>query len=115
MSSLSGGCFFLTLHPCQVSQGRLILNSPMSSSEQPTQDSPPPSTPDRAAQARIIAENPVAYKVCEGCDSIVSSSVTMCPNCHGYRFDASPNRVVGHALELGARRQQSVTADDLIS
>jgi len=74
-----------------------------------------PSSNDRASQARIIAENPVNYKVCEGCDSIVGVSVCICPNCHAYRFDSTPNRVVDHAIKLGSRKQQSVTAEDLLS
>lgn len=68
---------------------------------------------DRLAKAKQIAASPALYKVCEGCDSIVGCDVVICPNCHGYRFDASPDRVVDQALELGAREQRSVTADDL--
>ncbi|MCX8239520.1 MAG: hypothetical protein ACJAT6_001529 [Akkermansiaceae bacterium] len=68
---------------------------------------------DRLAKAREIANNPVAYKVCEGCDSIVTAEVVICPNCHGYRFDADPTRVVDQAVELGTREQRSVTAEDL--
>ncbi|MDE0858973.1 MAG: hypothetical protein OSA93_02355 [Akkermansiaceae bacterium] len=68
---------------------------------------------DRLKKAKEIANNPVAYKVCEGCDSIVVSDVVICPNCHGYRFDGSPERVVDQALELGTREQRSVTAEDL--
>ncbi|MGJ8697587.1 MAG: hypothetical protein ACSHYF_14815 [Verrucomicrobiaceae bacterium] len=74
--------------------------------------------PDQTQQARLekakqIASNPVAYKVCEGCDSIVVSDVVICPNCHGYRFDGDPERVVDQALELGTREQRGVTAEDL--
>ena len=69
---------------------------------------------DRLAKAREIANNPGAYKVCEGCDSIVTAEVVICPNCHGYRFDGDPARVVDQAVELGTREQRSVTADDLI-
>jgi len=68
---------------------------------------------ERLAKAREIANNPVAYKVCEGCDSIVTAEVVICPNCHGYRFDKDPSRVVDQAVELGTREQRSVTADDL--
>jgi len=67
----------------------------------------------RLAKAKEIATNPVAYKVCEGCDSIVTAEVVICPNCHGYRFDADPGRVVDQAVELGTREQRSVTAEDL--
>lgn len=74
-------------------------------------DSTPP--PNRAATAAKIAANPAGYKVCEGCDSIVGSSTTLCPNCHSYRFDADPRRVIEQARLLGSREQTSVTAQDL--
>ena len=67
----------------------------------------------RLAKAKEIATNPVAYKVCEGCDSIVTAEVVICPNCHSYRFDDDPTRVVDQAVELGTREQRSVTAEDL--
>ena len=74
---------------------------------------PPQSAPGRAeAAARIIA-NPLAYKVCEGCESIVGSTVALCPNCHSFRFDASVTRIVEQARILGARDQTTVTASDL--
>ena len=72
-----------------------------------------PTTPNRAATAAKIAANPSGYKVCEGCDSIVGSSAALCPNCHSYRFESSPERVIQQARILGAREQTSVTADDL--
>jgi hypothetical protein len=37
----------------------------------------------------------------------------LCPNCHGYRFEASAERVIHQARILGAREQTSVTAQDL--
>lgn len=72
-----------------------------------------PSIPDRAATAAKIAANPSGYKVCEGCDSIVASATTLCPNCHSFRFECSPERVIRQARILGAREQRSVTAKDL--
>ena len=71
------------------------------------------SPPNRAAAAAKIASNPSGYKVCEGCDSIVGSGAALCPNCHSYRFDSTPQRVVLQARILGSREQTSVTADDL--
>ena len=68
---------------------------------------------DRAARARKIVETPQNYKVCEGCDSVVAARVVTCPNCHGYRFDESPDRVVEQANLLASRPQQSVTSTDL--
>lgn len=74
---------------------------------------PESSPPTRATTAAKIAANPSGYKVCEGCDSIVGAGAALCPNCHSYRFDDSPERVVLQARILGARDQTSVTADDL--
>jgi hypothetical protein len=68
----------------------------------------------RAQTAAKIAANPTAYKVCEGCSSILGSSTALCPNCHGYRFDASAAQVTRQARILGSREQTSVTAGDLI-
>lgn len=67
---------------------------------------------DRAARAEKIIAAPGSFKVCEGCESIVTARVTECPNCHGYRFDESPERVVEQAQLLASRPQQSVTAQD---
>ncbi|KAB2641646.1 MAG: hypothetical protein DVB25_01140 [Verrucomicrobia bacterium] len=71
----------------------------------------PPST--RAEAAAKIAANPAAYKVCEGCNSIVGGGTDICPNCHSFRFDATPTQVVRQARLLGSREQTSVTAKDL--
>lgn len=68
---------------------------------------------ERARKAQRIIAKPTDYKVCEGCDSIVTMRVATCPNCHGYRFDESPNRVVEQAQLLGSRPQTSVAFDDL--
>ena len=74
---------------------------------------PEPVPPTRASTAAKIASNPSGYKVCEGCDSIVGAGAAICPNCHSYRFDSSPERVILQARILGAREQTSVTAEDL--
>ncbi len=79
----------------------------------PASPSPQSSQNPRQATAAKIAANPTGYKVCEGCDSIVGSATTICPNCHSFRFDAAPDRVVSQAKLLGSRDQTSVTADDL--
>lgn len=68
---------------------------------------------DRFTKAQRIARSPEAYKVCEGCDSIIGTAAALCPNCHSFRFDKSPKRVVDQALLLGAGVQKSVTAEDL--
>jgi hypothetical protein len=77
--------------------------------------SKPPSKPDpsREQKAARIASNPSAYKVCEGCDSIVGVGAALCPNCHSFRFDVTAERVVKQAHFLGSREQNSVTAEDI--
>jgi len=74
---------------------------------------PQNATDSRQAKAAKIAANPFSYKVCEGCDSIVGSGTVLCPNCHSYRFDDRPQRVVEQAELLGSREQTSVTHSDL--
>jgi hypothetical protein len=69
---------------------------------------------ERLAKAQQIAANPRDFQVCEGCESIVGSGTLMCPNCHSYRFDRDPIRVVDQALLLGSREKRSVTAEDLV-
>ena len=68
----------------------------------------------RKEKAQKIAANAASYKVCEGCDSIVGIRTVLCPNCHSFRFDESPVRVINQAKVLGAREQSSVTASDLL-
>lgn len=70
---------------------------------------------ERARKAAEIAAKPRHYKVCEGCESIVAVKAVTCPNCHGYRFDETPARVVEQAKLLGARAQTSVKPGDLTS
>lgn len=68
---------------------------------------------DRAARAQKIIAAPEHFKICEGCDSIVTRKVSTCPNCHGYRFEEDPAAVVAQATVLATRQQTSVTAADL--
>ncbi len=67
----------------------------------------------RQATAARIASAPFGYKVCEGCDSIVGGATMLCPNCHSFRFDDRPQRVIEQANILGSRDQTSVTSSDL--
>ena len=68
---------------------------------------------DRASKAAKIVADPGAFKICEGCESIVAARVTTCPNCHGYRFDEDSERVVTQAQLLASRAQTSVRAEDM--
>lgn len=70
---------------------------------------------ERWEKAITITLNPQNYKICEGCDSIVSCKAILCPSCHAYNFDSDEFRVVDQAIMLGARDQVSVTKDDLFS
>jgi hypothetical protein len=65
---------------------------------------------ERAAQ---IIRQPELYKVCEGCESIVVMDAATCPNCHGYRFDTSAERVTSQAEILGKRLPTSVPPGEL--
>ena len=66
----------------------------------------------RAQQAEKIKNQPELYKVCEGCESIVSRKAGVCPSCHAYRFDESPERVIEQATILGSREQTTVILSD---
>jgi hypothetical protein len=70
---------------------------------------------ERARKAAKIIAKPADFKVCEGCDSIVAERVVTCPNCHGYRFDETAERVIEQAQILGSRPQTSVSEDDLLA
>jgi hypothetical protein len=69
---------------------------------------------ERAAKAAKIAAEPQLYKVCEGCDSIVTQRVAICPSCHGYCFTEDPDIVIEQAKILGSREQRSVVSEDLL-
>lgn len=68
---------------------------------------------DRAKKAEKIIADPAAFKVCEGCDSIVRKRVASCPNCNGYRFEEETEAVVAQAKLLASRSQSSVSSEDL--
>ena len=69
---------------------------------------------ERARKAEKIIASPEKFKVCEGCDSIVSARAATCPNCRGYRFDESAESVIRQTRLLASRPQTSVIADDLV-
>jgi RNA polymerase subunit RPABC4/transcription elongation factor Spt4 len=68
---------------------------------------------ERLARAQKIIEAPNNYKVCEGCESIVTRRVATCPNCHGYRFNLDEVEIIAHAKTLASRPQTSVTESDM--
>jgi len=67
----------------------------------------------RLEAARQIIEKPQDFKICEGCGSILVRNVELCTNCHAYRFNHDEADIISRAQLLGAREQQSVTAEDL--
>ncbi|QSR89257.1 hypothetical protein [Methylacidiphilum caldifontis] len=69
---------------------------------------------ERAQKAAKIIASPADYKVCEGCGSIVSKKAIFCPNCNGYRFDSSKQRVIEQAEILGKREPTSVSFEDYL-
>jgi hypothetical protein len=40
------------------------------------------------------------YKVCEGCDVLLSEDVYVCPVCKAYRFDTTKERIISEANKL---------------
>lgn len=68
----------------------------------------------RAERAAQIMRQPERYKICEGCESIVVADAATCPNCHGYRFDETPERVRAQAEILGKRLPTSVPPSELL-
>ena len=67
----------------------------------------------RLEQALKILLLPEQYKICEGCDSIVTKKTRICPNCKAYRFKEDIDAVVAHCKILSEREQTTVTEDDL--
>lgn len=67
---------------------------------------------ERAKRAAQIIASPSGYKVCEGCESIVVRKASTCPNCNGYRFDTTAERIVSQAKLLGSRAATSLSPKD---
>ena len=67
----------------------------------------------RMEQALAILLQPEFFKICEGCDSIVTLQTAICPSCKSYRFNEDMEEVVKQTKLLSDREQTSVTEDDL--
>ena len=67
----------------------------------------------RIAAAIKIMTEPWKYKVCEGCDSILTETAVICPSCKSYRFDFEEVSVVNMAKDLSTKNQKTVTEKDL--
>ena len=67
----------------------------------------------RLARALVILLQPELYKICEGCDSIVTAKTVICPNCHSYRFNDDKEDIIAHTERISRQEQRSVTESDL--
>ncbi len=70
------------------------------------------SSSSRADVAAKIKKKPSAYKVCEGCGSIVVQKASVCPNCNAYRFDGSIDAVLAQVDILASRDPLSIDKSD---
>jgi uncharacterized paraquat-inducible protein A len=66
----------------------------------------------RAQRAAEIITHAHQYKVCEGCDSIVTADTITCPTCHSYRFDSTAERVIAQAEYLATRPPKTLQTED---
>jgi hypothetical protein len=62
----------------------------------------------REKLAEFIAQHPLDYKVCCGCDAVVREKVAICPQCFAYRFEDDPRTVVAHAFMIAKTPPKSV-------
>jgi uncharacterized paraquat-inducible protein A len=89
------------------------VNKASSDPPLPTSQSQQQTLLQRAQRAAQIIANPHQYKVCEGCESIVTADTTTCPSCHSYRFDSAPQRIISQAQLLASRLPQTLQPEDL--
>jgi RNA polymerase subunit RPABC4/transcription elongation factor Spt4 len=68
---------------------------------------------ERLTAALEIVLQPLFYKVCEGCDSILFKKTIICPSCKSYRFNYDEDYIINTATELAFEEKKSVTQDDL--
>ena len=70
------------------------------------------SAQERLQRADKIIRDPGSYKICHGCESILTADVPTCPNCHAYRFEGEQSLVIAQAERLSGRERQKVLAAD---
>ncbi len=61
------------------------------------------SAQERRQRADKIIRDPGNYKICHGCESILTVEVPTCPNCHAYRFEGEQTLVIAQAERLSGR------------
>ena len=64
------------------------------------------SAQERKQRADKIISDPGNYKICHGCESILTAEVPTCPNCHAYRFEGEQTLVIAQAERLSGRTRQ---------
>lgn len=62
-----------------------------------------------------VLEQPEAYKICEGCESLLSVERATCPSCYSYRFDTDREKIVLYAKSLANRLQAAISEEDTFS
>lgn len=67
----------------------------------------------RKEAAEYVAKKYKQFKVCEGCESVVSNQLPICPICYTYRFDASKEAVISTSLRIGSRERETLLDSDL--
>lgn len=67
---------------------------------------------ERLQRADKIIRDPGSYKICLGCESILTAEVPTCPNCHAYRFEEEHSLVIAQARRLSGKERQTVLASD---
>lgn len=71
-------------------------------------DIPVDPTSKRQRLGRIV-DHPENWKVCEGCEAVVSVTRDLCPRCHAYRFDATDKRVRAAAKKAARRAGDEIS------
>ncbi|MFV1994394.1 MAG: hypothetical protein ACC661_03065 [Verrucomicrobiales bacterium] len=69
---------------------------------------------ERVARAEKIIRDPGSYKICHGCESILTADVSACPNCHAYRFEEDWSLIVAQAKRLSGRERTTTLVGDFI-
>ena len=66
----------------------------------------------RAEIAASISRHTDLYKICEGCESIVSIHTIFCPICNAYRFNEDGIDILQRADVLAKKIQTQLTDED---
>jgi len=62
----------------------------------------------------FVIENPDLFKVCDGCESIVSFKTNICPVCSSYRFIDESKTVKIMAKKFKNKPRQSLLDSDFL-